>query len=134
MYNLILMLGFWYYVCRKTNRLVESQNIFDTIINNVIFKNVSFILFLNKTDLLEEKLKNTETDISWYFPEYKGDSRSLQQVQEFLIEFFERVKRNNEKLLYHHFTTSVDTENIRVVFNAVKEAILRKNLRDVGLF
>lgn len=41
---------------RVTNRLVESVNIFETIVNNRCFKNVSIILFLNKTDLLEVRL------------------------------------------------------------------------------
>ncbi|KAK2817284.1 hypothetical protein Q5P01_025475 [Channa striata] len=40
---------------RRTNRLVESMNIFETIVNNKLFLNVSIILFLNKTDLLVEK-------------------------------------------------------------------------------
>ncbi|TMS22846.1 Guanine nucleotide-binding protein subunit alpha-12 [Larimichthys crocea] len=40
---------------RRTNRLVESMNIFETIVNNKLFLNVSIILFLNKTDLLGGK-------------------------------------------------------------------------------
>ncbi|CAJ0959251.1 unnamed protein product [Ranitomeya imitator] len=36
---------------RQTNRLTESLNIFETIVNNRVFSNVSIILFLNKTDL-----------------------------------------------------------------------------------
>ena len=42
---------------RQTNRLTESLNIFETIVNNRVFSNVSIILFLNKTDLLEKKYK-----------------------------------------------------------------------------
>uniref|UniRef100_H9G5Q4 Archaelysin family metallopeptidase 2 n=1 Tax=Anolis carolinensis TaxID=28377 RepID=H9G5Q4_ANOCA len=42
---------------RQTNRLTESLNIFETIVNNRVFSNVSIILFLNKTDLLEEKVQ-----------------------------------------------------------------------------
>lgn len=119
--------------CRRTNRLVESRNIFDTIINNIIFQKVSFILFLNKTDLLEEKLKNRETNVSWYFPDFKGDSSKLVDVQEFLLEFFKSAKRDRNKRLFHHFTTAVDTENIKVVFNAVKDTILQRNLQQLML-
>lgn len=42
---------------RVTNRLVESVNIFDTIVNNRCFRSVSVILFFNKSDLLIEKIK-----------------------------------------------------------------------------
>lgn len=113
---------------RKTNRLEESRDIFDTIVNNRIFSNVSIILFLNKYDLLVKKVANPETDIRWYFPQFTGNSHSLQDVQAFILAMFTGVKREPKKSLYHHFTTAVDTENIKVVFNSVKDTILHRNL------
>ncbi|KAI5720663.1 guanine nucleotide-binding protein subunit alpha-12 [Diaphorina citri] len=118
---------------RRTNRLHESRNIFDTIINNVIFRNVSFILFLNKTDLLAEKLRTSKTSIAEHFPEFEGDPQDMQAVQTFLLNYFKAVKRDEKKPLFHHFTTAVDTENIKIVFNAVKNTILHRNLRDLML-
>lgn len=64
---------------RRTNRLVESMNIFETIVNNKLFLNVSIILFLNKTDLLVEKIRTA--DIRKNFPEFRGDPRRLEDVQ-----------------------------------------------------
>lgn len=64
---------------RRTNRLVESMNIFEAIVNNKLFLNVSIILFLNKTDLLVEKIRTA--DISKNFPEFRGDPRRLEDVQ-----------------------------------------------------
>ncbi|EDW27216.1 GL21168 [Drosophila persimilis] len=64
---------------RKTNRLEESKNIFDTIVNNNTFKGISIILFLNKTDLLEQKVRNPETDIRWYYPQF-NDTRNINVV------------------------------------------------------
>ena len=54
---------------RKTNRVQESRNIFQTIVNNIIFENISVILFLNKVDLLEQKVSHS--NITHYFPEFK---------------------------------------------------------------
>ena len=54
--NLIRLL----YEDRKTNRLMESCDIFEAIVNNKAFTGVSIILFLNKTDLLEEKIKRRQ--------------------------------------------------------------------------
>lgn len=116
---------------RRTNRLVESMNIFETIVNNKLFLNVSIILFLNKTDLLVEKIRTV--DIRKYFPEYRGDPRRLEDVQAFLVQSFSRKRRNRGKPLFHHFTTAVDTENIRFVFHAVKDTILQENLKDIML-
>ncbi|KAL7404391.1 hypothetical protein ABVT39_014036 [Epinephelus coioides] len=116
---------------RRTNRLVESMNIFETIVNNKLFLNVSIILFLNKTDLLVEKIRTV--DIRKNFPEFRGDPCRLEDVQAFLVQSFSRKRRNRGKPLFHHFTTAVDTENIRFVFHAVKDTILQENLKDIML-
>jgi guanine nucleotide-binding protein subunit alpha-12 len=51
----------------------------------------------------------------------------------FLFKLFRDTKRDNVRPLFHHFTTAVDTENIKVVFNAVKDTILHKNLQSLML-
>jgi len=124
---------------RKTNRVQESRNIFDTIINNRIFERISVILFLNKIDLLEQKVHHS--DIHHYFPEFKdvksvekyspgfsGNPRSIEDVKKFLLSYFLSSKRYSERALYYHFTVAVDTSNIRTVFFDVKDTILKKNL------
>ena len=42
----------------QMNRMEESLNVFDEICNSEWFVNTPIILFLNKDDLLEEKLKS----------------------------------------------------------------------------
>ena len=56
---------------RRTKRLEESRNIFETIINLRYLDSVAFILFLNKTDLLEAKLATRSSNIADYFPDYQ---------------------------------------------------------------
>ncbi|XP_070975526.1 guanine nucleotide-binding protein subunit alpha-13-like [Oncorhynchus clarkii lewisi] len=117
---------------RQTNRLRESLNIFETIVNNRVFLSVSIILFLNKTDLLEEKVLNVS--LSKYFPEYTGPDHSLPDVQKFLVDCFREKRRDlTQKPLYHHFTTAINTENIRLVFRDVKDTILHDNLKQLML-
>ena len=62
----------------------ESLDIFDVIVNNNYFINVSIILFLNKSDLLEEKVAHGVL-ISDYFPDFEGDPQSLCDVQNYLV-------------------------------------------------
>ncbi|KAM3592261.1 uncharacterized protein V6R79_015634 [Siganus canaliculatus] len=117
---------------RQTNRLRESLNIFETIVNNRVFVNVSIILFLNKTDLLEEKVKSVA--LKDYFPEYAGPEHSLPDIQAFMVECFRTKRRDaTQKPLYHHFTTAINTENIRLVFRDVKDTILHDNLKQLML-
>jgi len=124
---------------RRTNRLEESRNIFDTIVNNRIFEKISVILFFNKIDLLVQKIHHS--DISEHFPEFreinvvkevapdfKGNWRDVEDVKKFLLFYFVTAKRSPTKPLYHHFTVAVDTKNIRIVFKDVKDTILKKNL------
>ena len=54
---------------RVTNRLEESVNIFDVIVNNRCFRSVSIILFFSKTDLLKDKIKLKS--IKDYFPSFE---------------------------------------------------------------
>lgn len=118
---------------RCTNRLAESRSIFDTIVNHRCFSEVSVILFLNKTDLLQEKLRNRRTSIADFFPEFRGDPYELGAVQSFLLQLFDSARKNRKKPLFRHFTTAVDTENIKVVFNAVRDTILQKNITQLML-
>ena len=55
------------------NRMMESMKLFDSICNNKWFTETSIILFLNKKDLFEEKIK--KSSLSVCFPEYSGSSR-----------------------------------------------------------
>lgn len=43
-------------------------------------------------------------------------------------------KDNKMKVIYTHFTCATDTGNIRFVFEAVTDVIIRKHLTDVGLY
>lgn len=60
------------------NRMQESLKLFDSICNNKWFTDTSIILFLNKKDLFEEKIKKSSLTIC--FPEYTGRSSSIQTV------------------------------------------------------
>jgi len=118
---------------RRTNRLRESLDIFDVIVNSMYFVDISIILFLNKTDLLEEKVLRSKVKIGDYFEEFEGDSLNLNDVKRFLVHKFEALKRNNSKPFFHHFTTAIDTNNIRRVFDDVKDSILHDNLQNLML-
>ena len=55
-----------------TRRMMESMKLFDSICNNKWFVDTSIILFLNKKDLFEEKIRKSPLTIC--FPEYSGKS------------------------------------------------------------
>ncbi|XP_066917292.1 guanine nucleotide-binding protein subunit alpha-13-like [Clytia hemisphaerica] len=118
---------------RRTNCLIESCMIFETIVNNKCFANVSIILFLNKTDLLEQKIESRHNSIKDFFLQFSGDPYNLQDVQNFILQMFDSRRRERSKALFHHFTTAIDTQNIKFVFHAVKDTILQDNLKSLML-
>lgn len=60
------------------NRMEESKALFKTIITYPWFQHSSVILFLNKKDLLEEKIMYSH--LVDYFPEYDGKLLDLNLV------------------------------------------------------
>lgn len=58
-----------------TNRLQESIDLFESVWKNRFLMRTGFIVFLNKQDLLEEKI-NIGKSIANYFPEYNDFSIS----------------------------------------------------------
>lgn len=109
----------------QRNRLIESKSVFTAISD--FFKLTQIILFLNKTDLLEEKIMYSNLHDS--FPEFKGPKYDTKAARNFILNMFLGVR----PLMYHHFTCATDTENIKVVFTAVKDIILTSNLGRIGL-
>jgi GTPase SAR1 family protein len=115
----------------STNRMVESLRLFESIVNNDWFQDTSVILFLNKKDLLEEKIMHSH--LVDYFPEYDGPKRDPQSAREFILKMYVDLNPDNDKIIYSHFTCATDTENIRFVFAAVKDTILQLNLKEYNL-
>ncbi|XP_068968309.1 guanine nucleotide-binding protein G(q) subunit alpha isoform X5 [Bombus flavifrons] len=113
------------------NRMEESKALFKTIITYPWFQQSSVILFLNKKDLLEEKIMYSH--LVDYFPEYNGPQRDAIPAREFILQMFVELNPDIEKIIYSHFTCATDTENIRFVFAAVKDTILQLNLKEYNL-
>ncbi|XP_076246621.1 G protein alpha q subunit isoform X3 [Calliopsis andreniformis] len=113
------------------NRMEESKALFKTIITYPWFKYSSIILFLNKKDLLEEKIMYSH--LVDYFPEYNGPQKNAKCAREFILQMFVDLNPDADKIIYSHFTCATDTENIRFVFAAVKDTILQSNLREYNL-
>ncbi|XP_051959864.1 guanine nucleotide-binding protein subunit alpha-14 [Xyrauchen texanus] len=114
------------YECKNENRMKESKALFKTIISYPWFQDSSIILFLNKTDLLKEKI--SKSDLADYFPEYTGPKNDADAAMKFILSMYEQQNSDTQKQIYAHFTCATDTENIRFVFKAVQHTILQNNL------
>lgn len=114
----------------RVSRMEESLSVFDTICNSKWFANTPFILFLNKVDLLEEKLhKSLITD---YCPDYTKDPLDVELV----LDYFEKTLlslNRYAKPIYVHRTCATDTAAMKFVLNAVTDMMILEHLTKSGL-
>lgn len=108
------------------NRLRESLALFKTIVSYSFFQESSTILFLNKKDLLEEKILRSH--LATYFPAFKGPQGDAKAAQEFILQMYVQNHSDHPKSLYKHFTCATDTKNIKIVFSSVKDTIFQENI------
>uniref|UniRef100_A0A3P8UD36 Guanine nucleotide-binding protein subunit alpha n=1 Tax=Amphiprion percula TaxID=161767 RepID=A0A3P8UD36_AMPPE len=118
------------------NRMQESLALFFTTIHSPWFRNTSIILFLNKTDILADKIQTS--DLQKYFPSFTGKRQDPEDAKNYIRKLYElqainHEKREESKTLYPHFTCATDTSNIRRVFQDIKDTVLLKSLRDYGV-
>lgn len=66
----------------------ESKALFKTIITYPWFQQSSIILFLNKTDLLKEKIQ--KSDLVTYFPDYDGMFIVFNMLTSYSYAFFKK--------------------------------------------
>jgi len=118
------------YEDNETNRMHESLQLFKELCSTKWFQKTAFILFLNKKDIFAEKIKKVPLTVC--FPEYSGKPGE-EAGKEYIRERFMELNDNKQKTVYAHFTCATDTENILVVFNAVRDIILTKTLNTIGM-
>ena len=114
------------------NAMEESLEMFKSIINSVWFRNKPVILFLNKIDLLEKKLK-TATCLRDSFPEFTGDASKLADVVNFIQDKYLECDEQKGRPLFPFQTCATDTTNIEKVFQVCFHMVFRETLADIGL-
>jgi GTPase SAR1 family protein len=113
---------------QTTNRLVESLQLFDTIIHTKALANAGIILFLNKIDLLKVKIEKGH-DLSAAIPSYKGGANVEAAKAAIQKEFMTLAQLRN---VYGHWTCATDTQNVQIVFLAVTDQIMQGILAKSG--
>ncbi|KAM7389967.1 hypothetical protein PAMA_008241 [Pampus argenteus] len=146
----------------STNRLRESLDLFRSIWTNRFLKTISVILFLNKQDVLADKILAGKSKLEDYFPEYNNYTAptdvSLTHLSPTCLSFsglslsltclsltclslsnlsvsqrISTASGDGKHYCYPHFTCAIDTENIRRVFNDCRDIIQRMHLRQYEL-
>lgn len=113
----------------STNRMHESLELFNNIINNEWFEDMPILLFMNKIDLFERKIQ--KVDLKVCFTSYK-DGCDQDKALQYIQMRFERKNKTPDRNIYSYVTCATDTENAKKVFNSVKHIILKDILAATG--
>jgi GTPase SAR1 family protein len=114
----------------KTNRMIETLNLFGQVCNSGWFgeTNPPMMLFLNKSDLFREKL--SRVSLSTLFPEYTGGS-DPEAGMEFLEQRFLQEKKANGDV-YTHRSVATSSENMNALLSVVTTLVIEQNLASAG--
>jgi len=116
----------------STNRLAESLQVFDETINNEWFLSTPIILFLNKNDLFEEKIKRV--DLGPYLAGYRGGCNA-EAARNAISNAYTSKNKSPKKArdIFVHVTTATNTENVTTVFNVVANIFLSEVFDNSGV-
>lgn len=114
----------------QTNRLQDAMKTFADVCQDKWFQKVNFIVFLNKIDLLTEKLAKTK--FQQFISEYDGKN-DANSVTTFYTNKINRLTQTDVRQAYVHLTCATDSEKFKFVILAVTDTITQNNLRNVGL-
>lgn len=127
------------YEDEDTNRMQESLKVFKEILTLKTFANTDVILFMNKADLFDEKMK-AGSPITEAFPEYQRETTFEVGSQEDIRHAFGYIKKkflaqnpNKQRNIIVHKTCATDTKLVEQIFNDVQRIIIDKALKDMGL-
>ena len=115
------------------NRMTDSVNLFAETINGIHLRSKPFIVFFNKHDLFEEKVKRKS--IQCAFPYYRGEPNSVHEAGAYIVQKFMETDKHGKgkRPIYTHLVTATDTQLVKFVFTGVAEIILNDILRETGL-
>jgi len=111
-----------------TNRFQASLEVFATTTGLSWFNTNLCLLFLNKRDLFEEKIKTFP--LNNYFPEVPKNA-SCEESLEFMKSKYEESFCGST--LQTFTTCAVDTANCKRVFESIKESVLLRAVESSGI-
>jgi len=109
---------------KSKGRILESLELFDFAINGSFFEDSSFILFMNKQDIFEEKIKTSPLEL--YFNDYTG-GQDAEKAKQFILDKYLSLN-HTKKPIYQYFTCATDTNMMEAVFDVIEENVISKAL------
>ncbi|KAF8716015.1 hypothetical protein AX14_012498 [Amanita brunnescens Koide BX004] len=112
------------------NRLVDSMRLWEQICANKILASVELILFLNKLDILDAKLKSG-IQLATHITSYSDRPNDTKHVAKYLRDVFIALHQQyspKKRKLHPHLTCAIDTNATSSIITRIQEIVLVKML------
>jgi GTPase SAR1 family protein len=100
----------------ETNRILESMDIFDSIVNSEVFKTKPIVLLLNKIDLFKEKIKSFPLKNT--FSDYEGEDDYGKAVEFIENKFISLNKFDKNRIRIFKFS-ALETKEVEDIMTNV---------------
>ncbi|KZT64204.1 G-alpha-domain-containing protein [Daedalea quercina L-15889] len=120
---------------RKVNRLEDSYMLWRLVCASKLLQNTQMILFLNKYDLLDQKLKRG-VRVKDHVRSYGDRPNDAETAGKYFSQHFREIMKRHSpqpRQFRVHQTSVVDTKATAVTLGIVEEGILQAHLRSVEL-
>lgn len=120
----------------RVNRMEDSFLLWKSLVSNKLLTDVSIILFLNKIDLLQAKLRNG-VRLRDHMPHYGDRPNDYDNVSKYFYNKFgalhQEFSANRDRELKIHFTSVTDTRRTAIIIKNVRDIIISTNLKSLRL-
>lgn len=120
---------------RRVNRLEDTYMLWQTLCSLQMLAKTQIILFLNKCDLLEQKLR-AGVRVRTHVPSFGNRSNDVDTVKKYFQSHFKEIAKQHSpepRRFYVHLTSVIDTRGTAATLRTVEDGILRASLRRADL-
>ncbi|TDL27757.1 heterotrimeric G protein alpha subunit [Rickenella mellea] len=119
---------------RRINRLDDSLRLWKAVCKNKLLAKTQLILFLNKCDLLEKKLKSGAKfkDYARSFDKANDKAGVTRYLRHRFMDISKQVSPE-PRTIYAHLTTLTDTKTTAITLSDVQDGILQSQLTKYDL-
>ncbi|EPS97641.1 hypothetical protein FOMPIDRAFT_1024939 [Fomitopsis schrenkii] len=118
-----------------TNRLVDSLKLWKTICSSKLLEKATFILFMNKSDILEKKLKAGIRFVD-YVEQYREQPNDFDSVSNYIRKILLAIHKEcspKKRPIHSHMTCATDTRTMSTILGSVRDIILMHALESTHL-
>jgi len=120
---------------KSVNRLIDSLKLWKTICSSKLIQSATFILLLNKCDILKSKL-DSGVRFAKYVDQYEDQPNDFENVTSYIKKVLLAIHKDHspkKRKIHAHTTCAIDTQMMSIVLESIRDVILMNTLETTNL-